>query len=152
MRGYLQAFTSLLTHRWVSRPVWTADVSYWLSARQTDGTADPAWGSEEGYLDLCMDLGIMPYYWYDRFWLAEDAYDDTVTLTTRRSGDITTQEWRTPVGHLVGEQTYLPSSYSTGHSRFSVQTVDDLEVLVWMVEHRALEPRCLEDYAERCEL
>ena len=150
--AYLEDFLALFEDQRPKRAVWTADISYWISARQADGSADPAWATEHGYLEFCGDLRILPYYWYDRFWLAQEVYEDSVEIGVDHTGGVTTTVWNTPVGSITGEQTYLPSSYSTGHSRFPVQTVSDLEVLVWMMEHRDLREQCLDDYAERVEI
>jgi len=150
--AYLDDLEALLDGAVPEHPVWTADISYWIAAREADATAEQAWTTEEGHLKLCRDLGIMPYYWYERFWLAKEVYDRSVATETRHHGRTTVTTWTTPVGSITAEQTYLASSYSTGHSRFPVQTTQDLEVLLWMVEHRVLEERCLEDYAQRLEM
>jgi hypothetical protein len=57
--------------------------------------------------------------------------------------------WRTPAGDLREETAFLPASCSTGCTRHPVQTERDLDVLAYLVEHRRLEPRCLDDYERR---
>lgn len=62
--------------------VWTADITYWMSGRGCMGESLPEWNTERGYLELCRELKIMPYYWYDKFWLGEPEYDVKVRVTT----------------------------------------------------------------------
>ena len=74
----LEAFLKLLDGGRPDRIVWTADITYWIAGQQQAGRADPAWGTEEGYLRLHRDLGIFPYYYYEKFWAAEPRYDGRV--------------------------------------------------------------------------
>ena len=41
--------------------VWTADITYWIAGRQQAGCAKAEWETEEGYLQLHRELGILPY-------------------------------------------------------------------------------------------
>ena len=134
------------------RPVWTADISYWISGRRQDGTADAAWHVERGYLELHRDLGIMPYYYYDKFWTAEPVYDGGVVLHTWKDGGLTQRRFETPVGSLTEESVYLPASACEGIRQHMVQNEADLDVLIYILEHRTLIPSHLDDYAERREL
>jgi hypothetical protein len=136
------------------RVAWTADISYWITGRQQagDADADPAWAREEGYLHLCRTLGILPYYWYERFWLAQPEYDDCVRVESTTLGHHSTRTWRTPLGDLREEVTYLPQSCSSATTRYPVQNVDDLRMLISLLEHRQLRPDCLDDYPARLAL
>lgn len=132
--------------------IWTADLSYWINARQHDGTADPAWETEEGYLQLHRDLGVMPYYYYEKFWVAEAVYANTVRLCRENQGDREIRILETPVGSLREESVFLASSCCHGVVKHMVETEADLDVMLYVLEHRTLEPRNLEDYPRRREL
>lgn len=148
----LESFLKLLRRERAEEIVWTADLSYWLTARKRDGVADPAWDTEEGYLKFHFDLGVMPYYYYEKFWLAQPSYDSSVQIETRVEGEHTVTHIRTPRGELVEVSQYLPLSYSTGIVKHFVESEADLDVLLDILERRTLVPACLEDYAERREL
>lgn len=140
---------SLLNGGTASRTVWTADLDYWIAGQEQRGTADPAWRTEEGFLELCGRLRVMPYYYYRTFWLARPCYDASVSVRTERRGRTATTVWRTSSGELREEMTYSPLSCSTATTRHAVQSEDDLRVLLDLMEHRSLEPANLDGYPER---
>jgi hypothetical protein len=148
MKTYFENFLRLLEGERPRGVVWTADVSYWISGRQADGTAGPAWKNEQGYLDLHRSLGVMPYY-YDRFWVCRAAYDSSVSVTTKTDGPVTRRGWKSPAGCLVEESRYLPESACQGVTRHPVQSAADLDVLIDLLERRRLEPENLSDYGRR---
>ena len=127
-------------------------MTYWISGKQFQGQADPAWGNEEGNLQFCQALGVMPYYWYEQFWLAEPHYDDRVQISTRTQGYLTQKVWQTPIGTIAEETTFSPDSYSIAHTKFAVTNRAELEVFRYLIENRRLKPKCIEDYPERLEL
>jgi hypothetical protein len=145
----LDSFIKLLNGEKPDRVVWTADISYWIAGQKQAGKADPIWDTEEGYLRLCRDLGIMPYYYYDKFWLGEPRYTSDVELVTETNGESTVTHIRTPVGELTQELVYLPVSCSVGTRVHFVQSEADLDVLRYVIEHRHLVPVCLDDYEQR---
>jgi hypothetical protein len=145
----LQSLLALLKGERAAEGVWTADISYWIAGQQQHGQADPAWKSEEGYLQLCRQLGTLPYYWYDRFWLGRPEYDSSIRVTVYVDGDTTFRTWHTPEGELREEQTFLPQSCSTAITRYPVQTGEDLRTLLCLLNHRRLIPDCLDDYLAR---
>ena len=146
------ALLELLAGELPDQVVWTADISYWISGQQQAGLADPAWRTEEGYLRLHRELGIMPYYWYDCFWLGEPVYQAPIEVCTEQDGRRTVRIWRTPLGDLRQEEVYLPESCSTGCVKHAVETEADLDRLLLILEHRRLRVTCLQDYAERMSL
>lgn len=148
----LEAFLDLLDGRRPDRIVWTADITYWIAGQKQAGSADPAWDTEEGYLRLHRDLGIMPYYYYEKFWAGQTRYFGGVEEAIRTEGNTTRREFHTPVGDLVEMSIYSPASCSTGCVEHFVQTERDLAVLRCLVEHRRLEPDNLDDYPQRREL
>lgn len=146
------AFLRLLAGEPPSQIIWTADITYWISGKQFQGKADAAWGNEEGYLQFCQALGIMPYYWYEQFWLAEPHYDHRVQISTRTRGYLTQKEWQTPIGTIAEETTFSPDSCSIAHNKLAVTNKAELEVFRYLIENRRLKPVCIEDYHERLEL
>ncbi len=146
------AFLRLLAGEPASQIIWTADITYWISGKQFQGQADPVWGTEEGYLRFCQTLGFMPYYWYEKFWLAEPRYDRRVQISTRTQGHLTQKTWQTPIGAISEETTFSPDSCSIAHSKFAVTNKAELEVFRYLIENRSLKPVGIEDYPERLEL
>ncbi len=148
----LNDFLKLLAGERPDGTVWTADLSYWINGREHDGTADPAWNSEEGFLQLHRELGVMPYYYYAKFGAAEALYDSSVTLRQESNGDLLLRILETPIGSLREETVFLPESCCHGITRHMVQTEADLDVMLYALEHRRLEPRNLDDYPERLKM
>lgn len=144
-----EAFINLLAGETPERVVWTADINYWLEGERRAGRADPAWATEHGYLHLHADLGLFPYYYYDKFWLAEPVYEAGIEVTHESDGPATVTRYHTPVGTLTQEAVFLPVSCSTGVTRHFVESEADLDVLLYLIERRRLLPANLTDYAER---
>lgn len=149
MADYLKSFLNLLHGGIPEHAVWTADPEYWITGREVDGTADAAWRTEDGYLKLCQGLQIMPYYWYQKFWLGTPQYDQTVTITNVKDGRTTRTTYSTPIGRIVDESSFVLKSASEVHNHFPVETEQDLEVFGYLIEHRLLRPSFLDDYHNR---
>ena len=147
-----EAFLQALSGHPTDKVVWTADISYWISGQGQRGLADPRWQTEEGYLQLCRELGLMPYYWYEKFWLGEPEYDTTIQVESLTAGPRTIRLWRTPLGELREESVFLPESCSVGITRHPVAGPEDLPILRYILEHRQLRPACIADYRQRLEL
>ena len=69
--------------------VWSPDITYWVDGRCAIGRAEPRWQTEIGMLELSRDLGIMPYFWYGKFWAAEPRYDSTIEIFSTTQGNRT---------------------------------------------------------------
>lgn len=149
MLNMLDAFLAMLRGEVPGRRVWTADITYWIAGRQQDGSARPEWGSEEGYLRLHGELGILPYYYYEKFWAAEPRYDDRIELIETKEGDKNIRRFRTPLGELREECVYSPLSCSLGITKHFVASESDLDVLLDILRHRRLVPANLADWPER---
>ena len=145
----LDAFLACFEGERPERIVWTADVNYWLAGQRQHGTARPEWSTEEGYLKLHRELGIFPYYYYEKFWAAEPRYGDAIRLVETADGDRRTRVFETPVGDLREESVYSPSSVSLGITKHFVESERDLDVLLCILEHRRLTPANLADWPER---
>lgn len=145
----LKALLDLLNGQRPERIVWTADITYWIAGRKYSGTADPSWDSEEGFLQLHKDLGIFPYYYYEKFWTTLPRYGGRVEVLTKTEGPKTARCFRTPVGELVEESTESAISCTTACTKHLIESEQDLHVLSYILEHRRLEPANLEDYDQR---
>ena len=152
MPAMLDDFLKLLAGETPEGIVWTADLSYWMAGRGHDGTTDTAWGNEKGYLQLHRDLGVMPYYYYNKFWVAKTVYDGTIRSRTETEGNRTVSTMETPVGALRQISSFLPQSCCQGVEEYMVETEADLDVMLCMLEHRRLEPCNLDDYPQRRKL
>ena len=89
--------------------VWTADTSYWIAGQKQAGTADAAWDTEVGYLKLHQDLGVMPYYYYPKFWTGKAAYDSTVEAQHQSNAGNATmnvKDLAAGVRHLQRDETF----------------------------------------------
>lgn len=145
----ISALQQLLNGDTPDEVVWTADISYWISGQRAQGKADAAWDEESGYLQLCNDLGFMPFYWYEDFWLGEPQYDSSVHCSKQIDGLNTITRWETPIGCIEEHQTYLPISGSTGVVKHAVADTKDLDVLTWVIKHRKLVPAHCDEYPSR---
>ena len=145
----LDNFLKLFSGESPTGVVWTADISYWLDARKAAGMAEPAWSTEGGYLDLHRSLGIMPYYYYEKFWAATAEYNRGIELARETRGDEIINRIRTPIGTLTETSSYLTSSFSTGITKHYVQSESDLDILIYLLEGRRLAPANLDDYPQR---
>ncbi|MHB9025503.1 MAG: hypothetical protein ACYC7E_15260 [Armatimonadota bacterium] len=132
--------------------VWTADITYWLTGQVQAGTADPAWQTEEGFLALHKELGILPYYYYESFDAFRAVVLPPVELRVEQQGTSTISRYLTPLGELTEVRTYLAESACAGITKYFVETERDLDILRFVLEHRRLVPDHLEDYVERMAL
>ena len=131
--------------------IWTADLEYWVSGQRYAGTLKPEYDGEKGRLRLSHELGILPYFWYEQFWLAEPVYQG-ITVETKQREDETVRSWITPIGRLEERITFVKESCSQAYTKHPAQDERELEILLYILEHRQLKPTCLDSYADRCEL
>lgn len=146
------SFLKLLNGYSSNEVIWTADITYWISGCKARGAADPDWDTETGYLRLHNDIGIMPYYYYEKFWVAEPKYAPEVGVLRETNANRTTCRIQTPVGALISESAYLPESCCQGTTKHFVESETDLDILLYALEHRRLEPANLYDYHDRLKL
>jgi len=148
----LNSFIHLLQGHPPEHIVWTADITYWISGQKEAGTANPDWDTEEGYLRLHRDLGIMPYYYYEKFWVSAPGYRGDIQVFQESSGGQITNRIQTPAGSLAETNVYLPDSCSVGCAKHYVENEPDLDILLYILEHRQLQPANLADYPARVQL
>lgn len=132
--------------------VWTADITYWIAGQQQAGCAKAEWGTEEGYLQLHRELGILPYYYYEKFWAAEPRYDGSVEAIAEKDGPENNRRFKTPLGELTEHSVYSSVSCSVGVTKHFVESEGDLDVLLYLLQHRRLEQANLDDWSTRSEL
>ncbi|NLX03965.1 MAG: hypothetical protein GXY33_02350 [Phycisphaerae bacterium] len=142
----LESLLNMLDGKPARRVVWTADLHYWFAAHRPDLARD-----ERAHLAFCRELGVMPYYWYERFWLGEPRYDG-VEFSQIRDGERTVRLWKTPAGELREHRQFMAESCSEAITRHPVQDQRDLETLLYVLQHRHLEPANLDDYHQRRQL
>jgi len=147
-----ESFLKLLNGEKPDKIVWTADITYWISGQEQSGKADPAWKTEEGFLKLHQDLGVLPYYYYNKFAACMPVFDNTVELVTEKKGNKTINRTRTPAGELIEEHTFLPESCCSGCTRHAVSSEADLDILLYLLNHRHLAPINIDDYNERTKM
>ncbi len=147
----LDAFLRLLSGERPNQIVWMADLAYWIAGQQQAGTAKSQWNTEEGFLQLHKELGILPYYYYEpgKSWAAEPRYDRCVEVVDAKDRDKSVRRFRTPVGEIWEESVYSPLSCSVGVTKHFVRSERDLDVLLYILRHRRLEPTSLVGWPER---
>ena len=142
------SFLKLLRGERPDRVVWTGDLTYWTGAHCDAGDGDPRWQAEAGHLQLCQDLGMMPYFWYGESGVAKPVYDG-VEMSRHTRGRRRETRWKTSVGELSQQAVFVDGSWSEAPARYAVNGADDLKVLLHILEHRRLEPTGLEAYWAR---
>ena len=147
----LNSLLNLLSGKESSEIIWTADLEYWVAGQRITGKLKREYDGEEGRLKLSHDLGVMPYYWYEQFWLAEPIYNG-VTVTIEKVGETSTRRWITPIGQLEEISVFSKKSCSQASIKHPVQNERDLEVLLYILKQRQLKPVSLDNYNKRREL
>ena len=145
----LNSFLQLLRGEKPARAVWTADITYWMAGRRDAGSAAAAWATEKGHLQLHRDLGVMPYYEYEHFFAGVPCYSRDIEVSSETVGDRVLNTIRTPAGDLTDEHRYLRASSCLACTKHGVESERDLDVLLYILEHRRLEPANIGDYLAR---
>ena len=147
----LESFLGILNGAKSEEIVWTGDISYWLSGQTQAFNNFKGLATEEGYLKFCQELGVMPYYWYEKFWLGNPEYKK-VEVVAEIKGCERRRIFKTPVGQLEERITFTKKTCSEGCTRHFVRSREDLKVLLYILENRRLIPDCIADYEERAQL
>ena len=147
----LESFLKILNGEKSEEIVWTGDVLYWIWGQTQAYNTFKGFDTEEGYLKFCQELGIMPYYWYEKFWLGNPEYKK-VEVVTEMKGCERRRIFKTPVGQLEERVSFTKQTCSEGYTKHLVKSREDLKVLLYILENRRMEPNCIDDYNERAEL
>jgi len=142
------SFLKLLSGERPDEAVWTGDLTYWVDGRCHAGAGDPYWQTEQGHLEFCRDLGVMPYFWYGKSMAATPVYDG-VDVVESEQGNCRQSVWTTPAGDLCSRAMFVDGSSSEAPTRYAVNSVEDMKVFLCVLEHRRLEPTNLTDYRQR---
>ena len=129
--------------------VWTADITYWMDGARQAGKSDADWATEEGRLRLHQGLGILPYYEYAKFNAYSPVYAKPIACTRETRGAQTITRFQTPAGELTEIWEWCTESCSSACIKHCVQTADDLDRFLSLLECRRLNPVNLDDYTER---
>ncbi len=145
----LTAFNNLLTGKSSDTIVWTADLTYWMSGKYSNGTADTAWDNEEGYLAFHQNFGVMPYYYYQKFWTSSVLYSSEINIKSDKIDRKTYTKIITPIGEIEEVSVYLPESCSSGIIKHFIEDKNDLDILRYIISKRHLKPIHLDDHPDR---
>ena len=134
-----ERLTAALRRQPVDRIPWTADLDYYNFALREQGRFDPKYEAADGFLRQHEELGVDPYFNYERFWPYETIYDGATRETERRGNDeITT--YTIGARTLVGINRYVPEGFSWAPLKYPVETRDDLEVFLNILRHTRVVP------------
>jgi len=147
----LESFLKILNGEKADEIVWTADILYWIASQTQASNTFRGFNSEQGYLRFCNELGIMPYYWYEKFWLAKPVYKN-IEVITELNGYQRRRIFNTAVGQLEERLRFTETTCSEGYIKHLVESKEDLKVLLYILEHRQLRPDCIDDYNDRATL
>jgi len=110
---------------------WFADLTYWYYAQTLAGTLPHEYEGDEGFVRLHADHHVGYYLGYAPVY---GEHYDGVTVEAATQGAVTTTTWRTPVGTIQGDTTFLPATASGAPTRWPVQSPDDLRVLRYIAD------------------
>jgi hypothetical protein len=116
---------------------WFADLNYWRQAQQLVGTLPAQYEGDEGLVRLHADHHVGYYLGYVSVW--SDTHEG-VEVSHETDGPITTTRWRTPVGDIWGQTTFLPQTASSAHTKWPVTTPEDLRVLRYIADSTQTTP------------
>jgi hypothetical protein len=126
------------------RPAWVADLTYWRDAAQRAGRLEARHAGRAGWLQLHLDLGVCPYYFYEGNTLFAVCRDGVETRTEESPTRRVTR-WRTPRGALEETWEYVPQASCWAHTGYAVSTARDLKTLQDVLRRTRCEP-CDADY------
>ncbi len=164
----LESFLKIINGHKADEIVWTADINYWIDSQIARGLGQAKWHTEKGFLELCRELGIVPYfnYQYEKYNPFSSSFNEKVkyveeTADSKKwcaySSPVDTSKpvrlrWITPVGEIYKLYVYCEASNSWAPHRFPIQNVEDMKVFLYLLENRKLEPANLDDYHQRMDL
>ena len=118
---------------------WFADLTYWYNAKVYRNELPEKYSGVRGRIRLYRDLGCGSH---------EELYNlpgeityygvkCSISQEKHRDGTILYEEdYRTPLGSIVGVSKFVPASVSTAHIKYAVTTRQDLKVLQYLYRHQ----------------
>ena len=149
-----QRILTLLRGECPDRMPWMADLSWWHACHGGERShytgkgmtpdLDPRHMGFEGYVQLHRDLGSGLYPW------CEDVFEtwyegEEIERTRREEGEMVYEEWRTPLGTLMG--IWKKMDCCTAHLKYPVTTPAELKILRFIFERTRHQPQA-NDYAK----
>jgi hypothetical protein len=133
----------LLAGKTPDRVPWLADLDYWSTAMQQRGEVPRNFINSPAYFDFYRELGIG--FYLQGLFPFKTVYDETVRVISESEGNHRRRVgFETPAGVIAGQWTYLPESFSEAPNVHLIQSVQDLAVLRYVIEHTTYLP----DYDE----
>lgn len=121
------------------RTPWYGDLSWWHAARLRDGSLPTEFATgPEGYLAMHRAAGVGIYLYPPFLWHEE--YDETVTVSSERQGEMLVSTIRTRVGTVRNAHKEMPASATSAYVEHYVKGPDDLRVFEYAAEHRRITP------------
>ncbi len=148
----VQSLLKLLSGEMPKEVIWTADLEYWVAGQIQNGLLPEKYQGEIGRLKLSRDVGIMPYFWYDKFWLGKPLYNHNIEYNVLLEGNKTIYLWQTPLGKLEKIDIYSADSCSQACIQYPVSNKQQLEILLYLLKNRVLVPDNMNDYNVRRQL
>ncbi len=149
-RHFRENLIHLLKTRQNRDPVWTANITYWISAQTPETRRELNIDNEDGYLDFHRERLCMPYYWYGNFWAGQRKYND-VDVTRENQGEEIVSTWTCPAGSIIQKNKRVESDGSSAITKHAVENESDLRVLIDILEKSELAPSAVNDYPDRAE-
>ena len=134
-----ERLTAALRRQAVDRLPWTTDITYYNSAMQAQGRFDPRYEGMEGFLRQHEELGADPYFYYESASPWDTVYEG-LSQESRRTGNELIRTYTLEGETLVHVQRYLPVSFCWAPTKWPVETVEDLEVLLKILRRGRLAP------------
>lgn len=131
------------------RVPWFGDLSYWALSMEEKHFVDRGYHVFEDFYKFHEDLGVGFYLQgYEPF---TPVYDEKITIENEEEDNVRTRRVITPVGEIEEQWTWIPRSYCEAPSKYFIESVEDMKVFQYWVEHTEYE-RNYEEAEKRYEL
>ncbi|MEI6158133.1 MAG: hypothetical protein WCP87_07195 [Atribacterota bacterium] len=153
-RSNKENFVGLFRGEPSDRLLWVADLTYWRDSQMIKGTLPERYEGTRGFLQLHLDLGVMPYYIYaiddqesagisvHQIGAPGKPYNgvfevnfEGIEIINKRDGN------KRETCYYIGDQTlvqkkeYLPLSFCQAFTEYPVKSINDLSALRSLYEH-----------------
>jgi len=131
---------AILNHEKPDQLPWLADLTYWMSALETNGKLPAGfgdWNTNGNLQKVHENMGIGFYLQgYEPF---RKEYKN-VNIREERNGNVMVITYETPVGNIRQIQEYSPVSYSWGYKEHFIKDIEDLKVYTYICENTTYHP------------